>query len=317
MPMIDDNRLKGNYGAAVVMTILSSRCLVRPVGADTDIGVDLYCESVATNAPFLHFWVQVRAGVQCKVSGESASIRVDWKQVHYWGRQPVPVFVALVPTEWPPESTPRAYIVDLTRALMFDVSAPDPPDGSIVLGSHRQLALGDDEGLKAFIERDVPIATARLEIRHGMIGTMRTPEPNYSNELPIVPVRLYSDRIDRQIRRTAAHAVMFSCFDLSEETESDRRFRHRMTRLLETVGDTGNWENYFAVGLSLHSDGTFEQAVEWYSRSAHCIESDRNVCDVPSWVELRGRVLAVREVARASRPLCPDGLRVFARCPPG
>jgi len=45
MPIADTNRLKGNYGAAYVSARLSSECLVRPVAAETDVGVDLYCET--------------------------------------------------------------------------------------------------------------------------------------------------------------------------------------------------------------------------------------------------------------------------------
>lgn len=48
MPTVDENRLKGNYGAAYVSARLSSECLVRPVAAETGVGVDLYCETVAS-----------------------------------------------------------------------------------------------------------------------------------------------------------------------------------------------------------------------------------------------------------------------------
>ena len=62
MPAVTENRLKGNYGASLVMSRLSGECLVRPVAAETDVGVDLYCETVAEGRPFLHFWLQVKAG---------------------------------------------------------------------------------------------------------------------------------------------------------------------------------------------------------------------------------------------------------------
>ena len=45
MPAVTENRLKGNYGAALVVSRLSGECLVRPVAAETDVGVDLYCET--------------------------------------------------------------------------------------------------------------------------------------------------------------------------------------------------------------------------------------------------------------------------------
>jgi hypothetical protein len=60
MPRTPEEHLKANYGVALVMEKFSAGCLVRPVAAGTDVGVDLYCESVAEGKPFLHFWVQVK-----------------------------------------------------------------------------------------------------------------------------------------------------------------------------------------------------------------------------------------------------------------
>ena len=123
MTIACQNRLKGNFGAAVVMARLSARCLVRPVAADTDVGVDLYCETVAEDGrPFLHFWIQVRAGEQCKVRGgdsHSTSCSFSRDHLNYWSRQPVPVFAALVPTDWPVRCEPTIYVVDITTQCLY------------------------------------------------------------------------------------------------------------------------------------------------------------------------------------------------------
>lgn len=58
---IDQNRLKGNYAEAIVSEWVSRSCLIRPVAEGTDIGVDLYCEAVIENSPYLHFWAQVKS----------------------------------------------------------------------------------------------------------------------------------------------------------------------------------------------------------------------------------------------------------------
>ena len=64
MAVVDRNRLKGNYGAAYVTARLSSSCLVRSVATDTDVGVDLYCESVQDDPnPCGQEWRDVR---RCK-----------------------------------------------------------------------------------------------------------------------------------------------------------------------------------------------------------------------------------------------------------
>ena len=121
MAAIPDERLKGNYGVAAVLARLSAACLVRPVAADTDIGVDLYCETVQDGQAFLHFWVQVKAGEQCHVNATCgiASCRFDTAHLDYWSRQPVPVFAALVPTEWPVRVEPCIYIVDVTTQIQI------------------------------------------------------------------------------------------------------------------------------------------------------------------------------------------------------
>ena len=47
LPYLDEKGQKGNFAEATVAAWLSRRCLVRPVATGTDIGVDLYCESLA------------------------------------------------------------------------------------------------------------------------------------------------------------------------------------------------------------------------------------------------------------------------------
>jgi hypothetical protein len=122
MPLVPENRLKGNYGTALVMSRLSGECLVRPVAADTDVGVDLYCETVAEHTwrPFLHFWLQVKAGDQCKLNAnaQKALCSFDWDHLNYWKQQPVPVFAALVPSEWPVTQEPDIYVIDITSQII-------------------------------------------------------------------------------------------------------------------------------------------------------------------------------------------------------
>src|SRR5262245_27943710 len=104
----------------MVMARLSGECLVRPVAVDTDVGVDLYCETVIESRPFLHFWMQVKAGDQCEARGEAtaASCSFGLEHLNYWLRQPVPVFAALVPTTWPVSCEPSIYVVDITSQLL-------------------------------------------------------------------------------------------------------------------------------------------------------------------------------------------------------
>ena len=108
MTTVDVNRLKGNYAENTVAAWLSHACLVRPVAEGTDIGIDLYCESVIGQAPYLHFWAQVKAIGSSHIATENGK-EVAWfdfetRHLRYWARQPIPVYAFLVPVEnWPPD----------------------------------------------------------------------------------------------------------------------------------------------------------------------------------------------------------------------
>ncbi|GAI83095.1 unnamed protein product [marine sediment metagenome] len=68
MPNIDEKRILGNYGSNLVAHTLSKICLVRPVAEGTDIGIDLYCETIEERQGFLHFWAQVKCGKQINIT---------------------------------------------------------------------------------------------------------------------------------------------------------------------------------------------------------------------------------------------------------
>jgi hypothetical protein len=79
MTSVDENRLRGNYAQAVVSSWLSRACLVRPVAEGTDIGIDLYCESVLEGQPYLHFWVQVKAIPAASVTVVEGKATVEYR----------------------------------------------------------------------------------------------------------------------------------------------------------------------------------------------------------------------------------------------
>ena len=120
MPKVLTNMLIGNYAEAYVTSILSSECLVRKVSEGTDIGVDLYCEIVKDGKPFLHFWMQVKGGTQCKViqKGKKATCSFKFDHLRYWNEQPVPIFIALVPAKWPVKQNPKVYVIDVSSRLL-------------------------------------------------------------------------------------------------------------------------------------------------------------------------------------------------------
>jgi len=302
MPFVTENRLKGNYGTALVMSRLSSECLVRPVAADTDVGVDLYCETVAENRPFLHFWLQVKAGDQCRLDAgaERASCSFEIEHLNYWARQPLPVFAALVPAEWPVPREPDIYIVDITTQSVLN-SFPSTQN-TVTLWSDYRWPVGQRSLVQQFLMRVVPETTARLQVSKGVIAHSPTQTPQYVQYSPAVPVLKFKDEIQRQLRRTAAYAILFLTQEGHVTIEGDE-FRRLLARILEQFKDDSNWEIFFARGISSHADGDCSNAIAMYAKARQSIENDPSVRDEPSWRKQVKQIDGLEEQARSGSRL--------------
>ena len=184
MPSVDVNRLKGNYAQNLASTWLSWMCLVRPVAEGTDIGIDLYCESIVDGVPYLHFWVQVKAipSSSIRVEGEERTARYSFDRRHleYWDRQPIPVYALLVPVDsWPPTEPDVVFLVRVTEEL---VKGDLPDTNSITyhtkVGFERDSL--DDE-LREFVTNIVPWDTSALLMRRGIVA----PLPGQPDSFPL------------------------------------------------------------------------------------------------------------------------------------
>jgi len=289
MPTVDINRLKGNFGAAYVSALLSSECLVRPVAADTDVGVDLYCETVEDTDPFLHFWVQVKAGTkQCPVStnGDVASCSFTRDHLKYWSRQPVPVFAALVPVDWPVLKSPTVYIVNLTSQLLGKVL-----NRGKTLRSDYTWRPDNRDDVRQFLSERVPATSAQLHCRHGVVAPIPTLRPSYEYGVPDVPVMQFNWQIKEQIRRTAAFSIL-SLHD-TRELNKDRKFRRRLASVVEQFGDGPNWETHMAMALSYHADRGFRRAVERYDDAKRSIAGDLKLQDKATWKQWQERIAKI------------------------
>jgi hypothetical protein len=312
MPAITPNRLKGNYGAALVSSRLSGECLVRPVAADTDVGIDLYCETVAEGRPFQHFWLQVKAGDQCKVhpSGPFATCSFYGEHLKYWFRQPVPLFAALVPTEWPVVEEPAIHIIDVTTQILENQHYLGQQ--SITLKSDYSWQVGDRGSVVDFLEQVVPATAARLQVRSGVVAWIPQQTTKYVHTTPSVPVLAFQERILTQLRSTAAHAIMFSAGD--ERTEMDVEFRRFVARIIELFTTSQfrqqkyHLENFFSRALSRHLDEAYAEAALLYDEAQNCIHADSNVCDERSWQLLAAKIGDLKLLALRQHPLTKQDL---------
>lgn len=99
--ILTDSQLKGNWGEQFIASELAAKgCLVRQVTQGHDTGVDLYCETTWNGIPFLHFWCQIKTK---KMLGQKEKIyysppQKQKKHIDYWLKQPVPVFIFIIPS---------------------------------------------------------------------------------------------------------------------------------------------------------------------------------------------------------------------------
>lgn len=307
MPIVDENRLKGNYGASVVMARLSGECLVRPVAADTDVGVDLYCETVIEGQPFLHFWLQIKAGGQCEqdATGNTAKCRFSAAQLAYWARQPVPVFAALVPTDWPTQGEPCVYVIDLTSQILFGVVSGS--GASLTLSSDHIWRAGDQKSIREFLAETVPVATARLQISKGVVADIPTLTPQYVRTRPLVPVLQFKESILAQLRVTAATSILFMFAPGTKVIDKSPGFRRLLANIVEQFGDDQHWENFMSRALSSHADENYEGALIMYKKARECIQADGIVRDNAMWKEKVREIQVLEKKAHCKEKIVETG----------
>lgn len=120
--MITDEQLKGNWAEQYIASKLAEQgCLIRHVTQGHDSGIDLYCETIKENSPFLHFWCQVKTSKNWKGKRKKISFPSNQSKNHkdYWLTQPVPVFIFLVPDLRRQSNIPY-YICDTFDLIFMD-----------------------------------------------------------------------------------------------------------------------------------------------------------------------------------------------------
>ena len=274
MSRVDEKRLIGNFGAAYVTARISSHCLVRPVAADTDVGIDLYCETVQQQEPFLHFWLQVKAGQsRISVSADKATASYRFKAEHlaYWQRQPVPVYAALVPIDWPVTKDPAIYVVDITGNII-EHGVPKPKSYRSI-ESQWKWGRNHRTSVDKFLRLVVPEGTAKIHCTQGVVARIPSRTASYVHGIPEIPVEAYWQQILTQIRTTAAWSIILAYLRKAVSPDTDS-FRRRLANALEGLGDKSHWETLVARGLSSHLDGGYSEAQPLYSKALRRLKND-------------------------------------------
>jgi len=279
MTIVDLNRLKGNYSQNTVSALLSRTCLVRPVAEGTDIGVDLYCESVLDQSPHLHFWAQVKtissSQILKKGGQEVACFDFDTNHLRYWALQPIPVYAFLVPIEgWPPDFPTRIYGVRITE---YAVKNEIPNQSTVRLYSAGcfNIKIIDDD-LKQFITQIVPWDTSALLVQKGIIAPIiEVPEAS-ENKFPRGIGFRHLDKIIANIRDASVMGLIDAL--AFEQVQPEKKLlRQSFEKVAKVFEDQMHVLGLSALVRAAHSDGDIDKAKRYIYDAITRIEQDQTI----------------------------------------
>lgn len=276
MPSITNKQLKGNFAENLVAEWISRVCLVRPVAVGTDIGVDLYCESIVENNPYLHFWVQVKAitekDITVKDGFEFASYRFNRGHLEYWSRQPIPVYAFLVPViGWPPKYPDRIYAVRITKHVIENGL---PKKDSIKLETSECTEFSSiDKDWNQFVTEVVPVDSAILLLSKGLVTNVEflgSKQTHYAKGFALN----YSNDILNKVRDAV---VLLGTDALERQNDDYKGIRHLCEDLTSFFT-----RNMHELGLnflveSALKDGNTQKALQYVDRVQHEFESRKDI----------------------------------------
>lgn len=260
MKQVDRNRTKGNFAEHVAASWLSRACLIRPVAEGTDIGIDLYCESIVEETPFLHFWTQVKAITSDNISDDEETAWYDFEIEHlqYWKKQPIPVYAFLVPvTTWPPTFPTRIYGVAISR---FIVGHGIPDQQTVRIKSSGFFDLQNlDADLRQFITEVVPRDASILLIPKGIIAPIPDDREGLQTHFPAAIGFQYLHEILNSIRDTAAVSIL-NALMAERVSEEYKPVRKRFEEILLLYSDNLHELALSALVRAAHQDGDLDRA---------------------------------------------------------
>ncbi len=285
MPIVDENRLKGNQGASLVASWLSERCLVRPVAEGTDVGIDLFCETVdeSSGQPHMHFWVQVKAGKQVRIKDGKAKCSFGADHIDYWARQPVPVYAFLI-AEGQLQDMQKIFVISFARKLLKG-QCSGVGKGTRTLESDLVCYTQQEPfNLSSFVDTTVRVDHVVLAyVRHGLDIPMPQLSRTYAQQgLEGFRAPHAAMAVD-QIRRSASSTIR----DIVRggPTPQQERQLNILARTLspyvEGITSEGYWqkhyEDYWALGLYCKHKGQIDKGNSLLQQAREIILADQNL----------------------------------------
>jgi len=276
---ITDNQLKGNWGEQYIAANLSSQgCFVRHVTQGRDTGIDLYCETVKNNKPFLHFWCQIKTSKKYKGKRKQISFKPKKKEhKEYWLAQPVPVFIFIVPDLRDEPNVPY-YIC---RA--FDLSKKERINSFI--------KIEPPEDLSTFLNEWLLSETFLWELKDGKVSHLKTPKKEYTRQFPTGFTHEFESKLFTSLYSTLwllSEDILFHDINrkdmLEKSTLNDdekERFKKacpyvKALKILIEAKKDRHYQNFRTVGIYYELKKEYEKSLEYYKESEFSLR-DKNI----------------------------------------
>jgi len=307
-----DNQLKGNWGEQFIAERLSYHgCLIRRVAQGHDSGIDLYCETIKEENPYLHFWCQVKTSDKYMDNGENILFRPKYEydkfkrrdkqkeqeRIRYWLNQPVPVFIFLVPDfRKKVRDENNYYICD---AIDFYFNQDNTISPSLIIDST------SNELKEKFLDKHLPLQVFLWDLMNGKVSHLKTLAKEYTIEFPKSESHRFEDKLIESLRwtlRILSDDILFQNSDYDEVLNkntlnsndnmnlSKGKIYKDMLEILASNKSDNHYETYEIIGIYYELMKDFETALKNYSKSLEILSDPRVDKDSESWKGVRNRI---------------------------
>lgn len=281
---ITDSQLKGNWAEEYISSELASQgCFIRRVTQGHDTGIDLYCETVENGIPFMHFWCQIKTSEKWNGKKPPATYSPKLKHIDYWLKQPIPVFIFLVPDFRAAPSKP------------YYIYAP------MYLKGNRRIKLfkiiGNQNHLFMFLRHHLPMLTHEWELREGKVSPLKTPEKTEIVFFEPGITHLYEKEIFTVLHWTLwrlSSDIMFMAdksdksFELvkssmlnktADHTESEKARLNKVKPYIDALNilikgkKDEHYQGYYTIGLYYELVRKYDEALEYYNKALSLVVS--------------------------------------------
>ena len=280
---ITDEQLKGNWGEQYIAANLASQgCFVRHVPQGNDTGIDLYCETVKGNEPFLHFWCQIKTSKNYEGKSERESFKPEKKHKEYWLTQPVPVFIFLVPDLRNEPNIP--YYICKALDLSNKESNKEKINSFIKIESPKDLL--------TFLNEWLVFETFLWELKDGKVSHLKTPKKEYTIRFPSGVTHKFEPKLFESLHWILwrlSQDILFHDIkskDMLQKTtlNADEKKRFRKARpymkalkiLIKDKNDK-HYQNFVTIGIYYELEKEYERSLKYYKKSESIINRDPDV----------------------------------------